>query len=124
MRERVYVNADGYSLLSRPYCISKDCRVENDSIDRFNQSFAVVSGKKENEKDRAIARNKAKLLRDAYYESESYLKNTVNAVNSRLDRKYQLDTEYLFTEDHTAYYFDALDLLDMLSEEATYDTEN
>ena len=124
MREREYVNADGYSLLSRPYCISKDCRVVNDCIDKFNQSFAVVSGKKENEKDRAIARNKAKLLRDAYYESESYLKNTVNAVNSRLDRKYQLDTEYLFTEDHTAYYFDALDLLDMLSEEATYDTEN
>lgn len=124
MRVREYVNADGYSLLSRPYCISKDCRVENDSIDRFNQSFAVVSGKKEADEGKAIARNKAKLLRDAYYESESYLKNTVNAVNSRLDRKYQLDTEYLFTEDHTAYYFDALDLLDMLSEEATYDTEN
>ena len=124
MREREYVNVDGRSLLSRPYCISKDCKAENDSIERFNQTFALVSGKKDADKDKAIARNKAKLLRDAYYESEAYLKNTVNAVNSRLDRKYQLDTEYLFTEDHTAYYFDALDLLDMLSEEATYDTEN
>lgn len=110
IREREYVNAQGYSLLQRPLlCAAASDRT--DSMPGFRRHLAELE---------AVPRSWLKRIRNAYCLNESMVNSVLlqASVNQEQIARLieQLGKHMAFDERHRARYFDALELMDMLGE--------
>lgn len=110
LREREYVNAQGYSLLQRPLL----CAAESGRTD------SVPGFRKQIEDFGAVPRSWLKRIRNAYCLNESMVNSVLlqSSVNQeQIARLIKQHGEHMaFDEQHRARYFDALELMDMLGE--------
>lgn len=112
MRQREYQTNGRYSLLARPYYISTE---QEGGLGRLNEEafaferFKVAAGYFRNEDN--MPRSFAKELRNTYAQGEGLMKPLVSFLKSR-GWKLPDGEDNAFREDHTAKWYDALEMLD------------
>lgn len=112
MRQREYQLDGRYSLLTRPYYISTE---QEGGLGRLNQeAFAFDKFRKAVQyfrKEKNMPRSFAKDLRNTYAQGEDQMKLLINFLESR-GWKLPDGEDTAFREDHTAKWYDALEMLD------------
>lgn len=112
MRQREYHLEGRYSLLTRPYYISteqegglKKLNQEEFAFDKFKAAVRYFRQEKN------MPRSFAKDLRNTYSQGENQMKLLINFLESR-NWKLPDGEDTAFREDHTAKWYDALEMLD------------
>lgn len=113
IRDREYVNAQGYSLLQRPLTLDDEKR--KDSVSVFQNNIARWQGEiVDGQKNEAISRKWLKALRNAYHLSEADVLLVGKQMNVYEGRQIIKDDNMAFDKNNQAIYFDALEIMDMV----------
>lgn len=123
MRQREYQIGDQYTLLARPYYISTKeeggLGKLNDEIFAFEKFKAVAEHFR---KEENMPRSFVKELRNTYAQGENQMKLLIDFLESR-GWRFPDGESSAFYENHTARWYDALELLDYCEDLCTEEKE-
>lgn len=111
IRKNKYINIEGYSLLKRPYGIFSE--EEKKNLNEEQKEFDIDILYRALNDVKNISRNKAKDLRDIYYQTKADIDTEVKKL--KLKNK-ALPLKEMFDANNTATYYDALEFLDLYAE--------
>lgn len=111
IRDREYVNAQGYSLLQRP--LTLDNEEKTDSVSAFEKNIEDWQGKMvDGKKTETVSRKWLKALRNAYQISEAEVLS-IGKQMAVFEARKVIKNE-AFDQENRALYFDALEMMDMV----------
>lgn len=109
-RKFKYKNIEGKKLIKRPYGIFNE--VEKSNLTEKQKIFDLDDFEKQLNNMKSISRNKAKALRDSYYNTEASVQTILKKMKAK-DNELNLKDAF---EDAIAKYYDALEFLDIYAD--------